>query len=117
MTAHDDLLARHRAVMPDWLTLYYDHPIALAHGDGRRVTAIGRVSVEELIDLIGRLQPADAAAWDDALQQQQDTGSPPAPVEIGGTPTGDWSAQVGNGWFWVSSLDEFANHSWDPTPG
>lgn len=86
-------------------------------GDGRRVTAIGRVSVEELIDLIGRLQPADAAAWDDALQQQQDTGSPPAPVEIGGTPTGDWSAQVGNGWFWVSSLDEFANHSWDPTPG
>ncbi len=32
MTAHDDLLARHRAVMPDWLALYYDHPIALASG-------------------------------------------------------------------------------------
>ncbi len=47
MTAHDDLLARHRAVMPDWLTLYYDHPIALAHGDGRRVTdAEGRTYLD-----------------------------------------------------------------------
>jgi 4-aminobutyrate aminotransferase len=35
---HADLLARHRAVMPNWLALYYDQPIALAEGDGRYVT-------------------------------------------------------------------------------
>jgi 4-aminobutyrate aminotransferase len=35
---HADLLARHRAVMPNWLALYYDQPIALVEGDGRYVT-------------------------------------------------------------------------------
>lgn len=34
MTTHDELLARHRAVMPDWLALYYEHPIALVGGEG-----------------------------------------------------------------------------------
>lgn len=34
MTIHDELLARHRAVMPDWLGLYYEHPIALVGGAG-----------------------------------------------------------------------------------
>lgn len=33
-----DLLARHRAVLPTWLALYYDLPIAIVSGDGRRVT-------------------------------------------------------------------------------
>jgi 4-aminobutyrate aminotransferase len=36
--AHAKLLARHRAVMPPWLTLYYDEPIGLSHGEGCRVT-------------------------------------------------------------------------------
>lgn len=31
------LLERHRAVLPDWMGLYYDEPIALVSGDGRRV--------------------------------------------------------------------------------
>jgi len=35
---HAELLARHRAVMPSWLTLYYDEPIALVDGQGCRVT-------------------------------------------------------------------------------
>jgi 4-aminobutyrate aminotransferase len=34
---HAELLARHRAVMPNWLALYYDQPIALVDGDGRHV--------------------------------------------------------------------------------
>ena len=34
---HADLLARHRAVLPSWLALYYDEPIALARGEGRHV--------------------------------------------------------------------------------
>jgi 4-aminobutyrate aminotransferase len=37
MTAEADLLARHRAVMPDWLTLYYERPIEIVRGEGRRV--------------------------------------------------------------------------------
>ncbi len=37
MTAHEELLARHRAKLPNWLALYYEHPIALVDGDGRRV--------------------------------------------------------------------------------
>ncbi len=34
MSTHEDLLARHRAVMPSWLALYYEHPIALVGGQG-----------------------------------------------------------------------------------
>jgi 4-aminobutyrate aminotransferase len=34
---HEDLLARHRAVLPDWLALYYDQPIEITHGEGRHV--------------------------------------------------------------------------------
>ncbi|MCX3064168.1 aspartate aminotransferase family protein [Streptomyces beihaiensis] len=32
-----DLNARHHAVLPDWLALYYDRPIELTHGEGRHV--------------------------------------------------------------------------------
>jgi 4-aminobutyrate aminotransferase len=34
----DDLLARHRAVLPSWLTLYYEQPLEIVSGSGRRVT-------------------------------------------------------------------------------
>jgi 4-aminobutyrate aminotransferase len=37
MSAHDELLTRHRLVMPDWLALYYEHPIELVDGKGCRV--------------------------------------------------------------------------------
>ena len=33
-----DLLARHRAVLPSWVALYYDQPIEIVRGSGRRVT-------------------------------------------------------------------------------
>lgn len=50
MTTHAELLARHRAVLPDWLALYYDEPIALQRGEGRRVWDVeGR----EYLDLFG----------------------------------------------------------------
>ncbi|MEX3107495.1 MULTISPECIES: aspartate aminotransferase family protein [Streptomyces] len=32
-----DLYARHRAVMPDWLALYYEEPLEITHGEGRYV--------------------------------------------------------------------------------
>jgi len=34
---HAELLARHRAVLPSWLALYYDEPIELVDGKGCRV--------------------------------------------------------------------------------
>jgi 4-aminobutyrate aminotransferase len=34
MTTHRELLARHRAVLPSWLTLLYEEPIALVDGEG-----------------------------------------------------------------------------------
>jgi 4-aminobutyrate aminotransferase len=48
--AHAKLLSRHRAVMPGWLSMYYEEPIALSHGDGCRVTDLeGR----EYLDFFG----------------------------------------------------------------
>ena len=37
MGTHEDLLARHRRVLPSWMVLYYQDPIALVDGEGRRV--------------------------------------------------------------------------------
>ncbi len=34
---HSELLARHRDVLPSWMALYYNEPIALVDGEGRRV--------------------------------------------------------------------------------
>ena len=34
---HEQWLKRHKAVMPKWLSLYYDSPIELVSGDGRHV--------------------------------------------------------------------------------
>lgn len=38
MGKHADLLARHKEVLPSWLALYYEDPISLVDGEGRRVT-------------------------------------------------------------------------------
>ncbi|MEW2049161.1 aspartate aminotransferase family protein [Streptomyces sp. NPDC051445] len=32
-----ELHARHRNVLPDWLALYYEHPLEITHGEGRHV--------------------------------------------------------------------------------
>jgi 4-aminobutyrate aminotransferase len=37
VSEHAELLARHRRVLPNWLTLYYDEPIELVAGEGRHV--------------------------------------------------------------------------------
>ena len=34
---HRELLRRHKAVLPSWLTLYYDEPLELVSGQGRHV--------------------------------------------------------------------------------
>ncbi len=37
MGEHAELLERHRKVLPAWMALYYDEPIALVDGEGRHV--------------------------------------------------------------------------------
>jgi 4-aminobutyrate aminotransferase len=37
VTTVSDLLARHRAVLPNWVALYYEQPIEIVRGSGRRV--------------------------------------------------------------------------------
>lgn len=37
MGVHQDLHTRHKQVLPSWLALYYQQPIALVEGNGRRV--------------------------------------------------------------------------------
>ena len=37
MTTNAELLSRHRAVLPNWLSLYYDPPISFDRGQGRHV--------------------------------------------------------------------------------
>ncbi len=34
---HNDLAARHRAVLPNWMALYYAQPVELVRGEGRHV--------------------------------------------------------------------------------
>ncbi|WP_020415922.1 aspartate aminotransferase family protein [Amycolatopsis sp. ATCC 39116] len=49
---HAELWQRHRQVMPSWMQLYYDEPIELVRGSGRRVTdGEGR----EYLDFFGGL--------------------------------------------------------------
>ncbi|MBA2346316.1 MAG: aspartate aminotransferase family protein [Rubrobacter sp.] len=33
----DELLQRHKAVIPEWVSLYYDEPMEISHGEGFRV--------------------------------------------------------------------------------
>jgi 4-aminobutyrate aminotransferase len=37
MGRHEELLKRHRAVLPSWIALYYEEPISIVDGEGRHV--------------------------------------------------------------------------------
>ena len=70
MGKHADLLARHKEVLPAWMALYYEVPISLVSGDGRRVvdaegneyldffggilTTMSGYNVPEVVDAIKR---------------------------------------------------------------
>ena len=68
----DDLLARHKAVMPSWLALYYDEPMEIVSGKGCRVTASdGREYLDFfagiLTNMLGYDVPEVRAAIDEQL--------------------------------------------------
>ncbi|HTI25110.1 MAG TPA: aspartate aminotransferase family protein [Kutzneria sp.] len=73
--SHAELLARHKAVLPGWLALYYDEPIEIVRGQGRRVT--DAEGVEYLDFFAGILTNAvgyDIAEISDAVRAQLDGG-------------------------------------------
>ncbi|HEX5402827.1 MAG TPA: aspartate aminotransferase family protein [Pseudonocardiaceae bacterium] len=71
----DDLLARHRAVLPKWLALYYDEPIEIVGASGRRVTdAAGRTYLDFFAGILTNAIGYDIAEISDAVRAQLDTG-------------------------------------------
>jgi 4-aminobutyrate aminotransferase len=73
--AHRELLDRHRAVMPNWLALYYAEPIELVHGSGRRVTdAEGREYLDFFAGILTNMIGYDIGEIRDAIRSQLDSG-------------------------------------------
>lgn len=67
----DDLLVRHRAVMPAWLALYYDHPLELVSGQGSRVTDIdGNTYLDFFAGILTNMLGYDPAEVRDAVLEQ-----------------------------------------------
>jgi 4-aminobutyrate aminotransferase len=72
---HADLHRRHRAVMPSWLSLYYDEPIELASGKGCRVTdAEGREYLDFFAGILTNMLGYDVPEVREAVKAQADSG-------------------------------------------
>ncbi|MGI5120574.1 aspartate aminotransferase family protein [Marinactinospora thermotolerans] len=66
-----DLLARHRAVMPSWLALYYDNPIEIVTGKGNRVTdADGVTYLDFFAGIVTNMLGYDVAEVREAVERQ-----------------------------------------------
>ncbi|MBC6460016.1 aspartate aminotransferase family protein [Actinomadura sp. HBU206391] len=71
----EDLLARHRAVIPNWVALYYDHPIEIVRGKGNRVTdAEGNTYLDFFAGILTNMIGYDVAEVRDAVERQLGTG-------------------------------------------
>jgi 4-aminobutyrate aminotransferase len=71
----DDLLARHRAVLPSWMPLYYDEPLELVSGSGRRVTdAQGRSYLDFFGGVLTNMIGYDIPEIREAVERQLRTG-------------------------------------------
>jgi 4-aminobutyrate aminotransferase len=73
--ASDDLLGRHKAVLPAWLALYYDEPIELVSGQGCRVVdGEGREYLDFFAGILTNMLGYNVPEVRDALKAQVDTG-------------------------------------------
>lgn len=69
------LIDRHRAVLPNWIALYYADPIEIVHGHGRRVTdADGKSYLDFFAGILTNALGYDVAEVGDAVRKQLDTG-------------------------------------------
>lgn len=71
----NDLLARHRSVMPEWMSLYYDEPIEITGGNGRHVTdSTGRTYLDFFGGILTNAVGYDVPEISDAIRRQVDSG-------------------------------------------
>ncbi|HET6986937.1 MAG TPA: aspartate aminotransferase family protein [Kribbella sp.] len=72
---HAELWERHKAVMPDWLALYYEEPIEIVQGSGRRVTdGEGATYLDFFAGILTNAIGYDIAEISDAVREQLTTG-------------------------------------------
>jgi len=70
-----DLLARHRAVIPNWVGLYYDQPIEIVSGKGCHVTdAAGKSYLDFFAGILTNMLGYDVAEVREAVERQIATG-------------------------------------------
>jgi 4-aminobutyrate aminotransferase len=70
-----DLYARHQAVIPSWVALYYDQPIELTGGKGCRVTdANGHSYLDFFAGILTNMLGYDVAEVREAVERQIATG-------------------------------------------
>src|SRR6202789_1046377 len=70
-----DLHARHRAVIPNWVALYYDDPIELTGGKGCRVTdSQGRSYLDFFAGILTNMLGYDVPEVREAVERQLATG-------------------------------------------
>lgn len=73
--ATDDLLARHRAVLPNWINPLYAEPIEIVSGSGCRVTdANGKTYLDFFGGVLTNMIGYDIAEISDAVRSQISTG-------------------------------------------
>ncbi|NIH84634.1 aspartate aminotransferase family protein [Amycolatopsis granulosa] len=73
--SESELLARHRAVLPNWLALYYDEPIEIVRAQGRRVTdSAGTTYLDFFAGILTNAIGYDIAEISDAIRAQVDSG-------------------------------------------
>jgi 4-aminobutyrate aminotransferase len=69
------LVERHRAVIPNWVALYYDQPIEIVSGKGCRVTdADGRTYLDFFAGIVTNTLGYDVAEVREAVERQLRTG-------------------------------------------
>ncbi len=70
-----DLFARHRAVIPNWVGVYYDQPIEIVSGKGCRVTdSNGRGYLDFFAGILTNMLGYDVAEVREAVERQLSTG-------------------------------------------
>jgi 4-aminobutyrate aminotransferase len=70
-----DLLARHRAVIPNWVSLYYNQPIEIVTGKGCRVTdAQGHSYLDFFAGILTNMLGYDVAEVREAVERQVASG-------------------------------------------
>jgi 4-aminobutyrate aminotransferase len=72
---HAELWDRHKAVMPNWLALYYEEPIEIVSGEGRRVTdAEGATYLDFFAGILTNAIGYDIQEISEAVRRQLDSG-------------------------------------------